>query len=478
MASLEKVLAYESTPAKIGLVISSLTLPAWGIVAPVALLSLILIDILQLIGRDASLIPDLGYTFAAALFFLMGVVATGILKDNSLRVSREGLTIPLFLAWQNNFERFIDFRDIDKILVRGDDLSSHNLDLLLRLKSGGRVRMDCAYLDHLDLEHLIVSLSLWCEPSCLNERILELKDSLAQSDQYGLLSYTRMWEEELGNRYSATAFMPLSPGKSLLGGQLKIIRQLTFGGWSAVYLCQESNTRLKVLKESVLPASVGSGLKDKAEAMFLKESVLLMKLSHPNIVKVHEHFVEDGRHYMVLDYITGQNMRQLVKTAGAQHQLDVINWAFILTDILTYLHEQNPPLIHRDLTPDNVVVDSDGSLMLIDFGAANELLGTATGTLVGKQCYISPEQFRGKALAISDLYSLGATLYYLLTARDPEALSSSSPREISPHISADLDKLVMDLTALDADSRPQTARDVKRRLEKVKESMMISPGAP
>ena len=337
--------------------------------------------------------------------------------------------------------------------------------------------MDCSYLDHLDLEHLIVSLSLWCDPSCLNERVIELKDSLAQSDQYGLLSYTRMWEEELGNRYSATAFMPLTPGKSLLDGQLKIIRQLTFGGWSAVYLCQESNTRLRVLKESVLPASVGAGLKEKAEAMFLKESVLLMKLSHPNIVKVYEHFVEEGRHYMVLDYINGQNMRQLVKTSGAQHQLDVINWACILTDILTYLHEQNPPLIHRDLTPDNVVVDTDGSLMLIDFGAANELLGTATGTLVGKQCYISPEQFRGKAQALSDLYSLGATLYYLLTAHDPEALASSSPREISPHISPDLDKLVTDLTALDASLRPQTAREVTRRLEAVKLSMMIMPSA-
>jgi serine/threonine protein kinase len=448
MASLEKVLAYESTPAKVGLVLSAFTLPLWGIVAPLALLTLILMDIGQLFTRDSYWIPYLGYTFGAALFFLMGVVITGILQDNAIRVSREGLIIPVFLAYQNHFERFIDFRDIEKILVQGDDLNSHNLKLIFRLKSGGR----------------------------LNEKIIELKDSLAQSDQYGLLSYTRMWEEELGNRYSATAFMPLNPGKSLLDGHLKIIRQLTFGGWSAVYLCQESNTRLRVLKESVLPASVGANLKEKAEAMFLKESVLLMKLSHPNIVKVHEHFVEEGRHYMVLDYINGQNMRQLVKTSGAQHQLDVLNWAFSLTDILAYLHEQNPPLVHRDLTPDNVVVDNDGTLMLIDFGAANELLGTATGTLVGKQCYISPEQFRGKALAISDLYSLGATLYYLLTAHDPEALASSSPRALSPYISPELDKLVKDLTALDVKDRPQTAREVKQRLEEVNESMKIVAG--
>jgi serine/threonine protein kinase, bacterial len=179
---------------------------------------------------------------------------------------------------------------------------------------------------------------------------------------------------------------------------------------------------------------------------------------------------------MVLDSINGQNMRQLVKTSGAQHQLDVLNWAFTLTDILAYLHGQSPPLIHRDLTPDNIVVDSDGTIMLIDFGAANELLGTATGTLVGKQCYISPEQFRGKALPISDLYSLGATLYYLLTAHDPEALASSSPREVTPYISPELDKLICDLTATDPKDRPQTARDVKLRLERVNESMKIVAG--
>jgi predicted Ser/Thr protein kinase len=474
MASLEKILTYESTPAKVGLLLSAFTLPVWGIVAPVALLALILVDIGLLFGQDwPQIIKCLGLTFGAAVFFLLGVVVTGILRDNKLRVSREGINIPFFMAYKNNFEQFIDFRDIDKILVQGDDLEGNKLRLIFRLKSGGRINIDCNYLDRLDLEHLIVSLTLWCDPGCLNERILELKDNLAESDQHGLLSYTRMWEEELGNRYSATAFMPLNPGKTLLDGYLKIIRQLTFGGWSAVYLCQESNTRLRVLKESVLPASVGANLKEKAEAMFLKESVLLMKLCHPNIVKVHEHFVEDGRHYMVLDYINGQNMRQLVKTSGAQHQLDVLNWAFTLTDILAYLHEQNPPLIHRDLTPDNIVVDSDGTIMLIDFGAANELLGTATGTLVGKQCYISPEQFRGKAQTISDLYSLGATLYYLLTAKDPEALASSSPRDVSPYISPDLDKLISDLTALDVKDRPQTAREVKQRLEQVNESMKI-----
>ncbi|MBU6451588.1 MAG: serine/threonine protein kinase [Cyanobacteria bacterium REEB67] len=473
MASLEKALPYDSKAAKIGIVFSSLTLPIWGIIAPLTLLMFILIDVGQLFFHNEDLFKCLGYTFGAALFFISGVVATGILKDNQLRVSRDGLNVPLFLTARNHFERFIDYRDIVKIIVQGDDYKNGDVRLHFMLKGGGTIDINGRSLDHLDLEHLLVSLTLWCEPSALNERVIELKDSLAESDQYGLVSYTKMWEEELGNRYTATAFMPLTPGTRLLDGQLKIIRQLTFGGWSAVYLCQESNTRLKVLKESVLPPTVGANMKEKAEAMFLKEAVLLMKLSHPNIVKVHEHFVEEGRHYMLLDYINGQNMRQLVKTGGALHEFDVLNWAFTLTDILAYLHEQTPPLIHRDLSPDNIVIDSDGNLMLIDFGAANELLGTATGTLVGKQCYISPEQFRGKAQASSDLYSLGATLHYLLTASDPEALSSSSPRELVPSVSLEMDKLVRDLTAIDVNDRPKSAREVKEHLLDISKSLKL-----
>ncbi len=106
------------------------------------------------------------------------------------------------------------------------------------------------------------------------------------------------------------------------------------------------------------------------------------------------------------------------------------------------------PVIHRDLTPDNIVVKDDGTLVVIDFGAANEFIGNSTGTFVGKQCYISPEQFRGKAVPQSDIYALGCTLHYLLTGSDPQALSVAHPHSLNEIVSPEVDALVAECTAV------------------------------
>jgi serine/threonine-protein kinase len=241
------------------------------------------------------------------------------------------------------------------------------------------------------------------------------------------------------------------------------VRQLALGGWSAIYLVQEANTKLKVLKESVIPPGTSEILKEKAQSMFLREAQLLLKLSHPQIVRVYEHFVEDNRHYLLLDYVSGQTVKQAVKLQGPYHQLDAIDYARQLTEILIYLHSQTPAVLHRDLTPDNLIIDNQ-KLTLIDFGAANEMLGTATGTMVGKQSYIAPEQFQGHATEQSDLYALGATLYFMLTGLDAQPMTQSSPQQVVPTVSSALNKLVEDLTAQDQANRPTSANEIKVRL--------------
>ena len=154
------------------------------------------------------------------------------------------------------------------------------------------------------------------------------------------------------------------------------------------------------------------------------------------------------------------DLRAFIKEHGQQGERLVMRWALDMALILSYLHSKDPPIIHRDITPDNIVLDRLGSIKLIDFGAANELLGTATGTLVGKQCYIPPEQFRGKATTQSDIYALGCTLYYLTTGKDPEPLSQSSlPEELKEKYPA-LNELIEKCTAMEAEKRLQTAEDV------------------
>jgi Serine/threonine protein kinase len=178
-----------------------------------------------------------------------------------------------------------------------------------------------------------------------------------------------------------------------------------------------------------------------------------LKLKHPRIARVLDRFVEDGRDYLVLEFIPGPTLRQLVKSKGKQKEKDALKWCKQLSEILEYLHGQEPPVLHRDLTPDNVILGNNGEIYLVDFGAANEYVGQATGTMIGKQCYIAPEQLRGKANKASDYYALGGTLYFLLTGEDPEPLSASSPKEKVPEISESTNALVKSLTAFEWQER-------------------------
>jgi serine/threonine protein kinase len=184
-----------------------------------------------------------------------------------------------------------------------------------------------------------------------------------------------------------------------------------------------------VLKEAVIPQDGTEGVREKAKELFDREAKLLMKLDHPGIVHVLDCFNEGERNYLLLEYINGVDLRQLVRQNGVQKESDVLEWAVQVANALKYLHEREQPIIHRDLTPDNIVLRNDGKVLIVDFGAANEFIGNATGTFVGKHSYIAPEQLRGKATVQSDIYAFGCTLFFLLTGSDPEALSPSNPNE-------------------------------------------------
>jgi serine/threonine-protein kinase len=196
-----------------------------------------------------------------------------------------------------------------------------------------------------------------------------------------------------------------------------------------------------------------------------------MKLNHERIASVFDYFVENNHNYIALEYVDGKDLRKYISEKGPQNELTVLRWAIEISEILSYLHSLEPPVVHRDLTPDNLLLEADGSITLIDFGAANEFIGVATGTVVGKQSYISPEQFRGKATPASDYYSLGASLSYLLTGKDPEALSVCRLSEICPHISSDIESLIIDLTSLSESDRLQSATELRKRCQLIIDSL-------
>src|SRR5262249_51278705 len=120
----------------------------------------------------------------------------------------------------------------------------------------------------------------------------------------------------------------------------------------------------------------------------------------------------------------------------------------------------------------------DGEVFLIDFGAANEYVGVATGTLVGKQAYIAPEQFRGKAAPQSDIYALGGTMHFLLTGEDPQALSSSHPRAINKNVSDAIDELVAEATRLELADRIASAHELSDRISALLPGTVLSFSSP
>src|SRR5262249_40080242 len=150
-----------------------------------------------------------------------------------------------------------------------------------------------------------------------------------------------------------------------------------------------------------------------------------------------------------------------------QQPASAVRLALQMCDILEYLHGLEPPVVHRDFSPDNLMLAEDGVLKLIDFNVACESKYTTTATIVGKHAYLPPEQFRGTPCPQSDIYAFGGTLYYLLTAQQPEPLTESHPAAIVPGLSPDLDRIVACATALELDERYPSITEMRRDLERL-----------
>jgi len=450
-------LLYSKPLRLLGLWLTLLLFPIWGVLGVLGTLAIPVFVV------NGNLITAL-LLLSSPLFLVTGIVATACLFDTTLTVGEAGMSFPLYMAPLLHFHRERGWTEVSRLrfISRGHSLEQGVIDFCF--KSGVHVPLFLKHLTHQDLEKLLLALNIWAHRIDQDPEIKILQEALSnQRLGHDACTYTRLWEDEMNRRFSSTNFVPLEPGRTLRSGHICLVKQLAFGGLSAIYLAQVDQTELVILKEFVVP-EVTPELKAKACELFDREAIILMKLSHPYLARVRDYFVEDARTYIVLDYIPGTDLRQIVMQKGSLPEETVVQWAKQIGEILAYLHCQEPPVIHRDLTPDNILLTANNQIALIDFGAANEFVGTATGTLVGKQSFIAPEQFRGDTIPQSDLYSLGATLFYLLTGDEPEPLSQSFPKEKNPQLSDALNRLVGDCTAFEPHERIQSIDKVLERL--------------
>lgn len=286
---------------------------------------------------------------------------------------------------------------------------------------------------------------------------LTLQDAL---NPVKLGSQTQLWLDVLSTSPKRLVEDHLGSGFLVCNGRYRVKTQLGIGGQAVAYEAEQlsedgNNTVLNtvVLKEFVLPAEASLRVSKRAFEAIEKESELLAQVSHPRIVALLDLFVDDQRAYMVLERVPGRNLRQVVADTGTIGEKDLIELSLQMCDVLKHLHTLSPAVIHRDFTPDNLILNPESGIKLIDFNVAQQYESSATRTVVGKHSYLPPEQFRGRACPQSDLYAMGATMFYLLTGQDPEPITVAHPHQLLPMVSPAMDAIVAKCTAQELSNR-------------------------
>jgi serine/threonine-protein kinase len=258
------------------------------------------------------------------------------------------------------------------------------------------------------------------------------------------------------------------PANSILNNRYLILRKVGHGGMAAVY--QAADTRqpgtLWAIKEMSDAALSSVQERDYAMRAFQQEANLLRSLAHPNLPRVIDAFTEGGKHYLVMEFVSGESLQvMLEKRARPFSEAEVLPWALQLCDVLAYLHNQDPIIIFRDIKPSNIMLTPQGQIKLIDFGIARFFKpGKTKDTLaLGTPGFAAPEAVTGQTDERSDIYSLCATLHNLLTGHDPVKTMFNIPpaRQLNPAISVAMERILMRGLQNHRDLRWRSAADLR-----------------
>ena len=251
----------------------------------------------------------------------------------------------------------------------------------------------------------------------------------------------------------------------VIDGKYEILRELGRGGMSIVYLAMDKRLNKQWAIKEFRKDKDDENRRVALESL-LKEANIMKKLDHPTLPRIVDIIDQDSTIYIVMDYIEGESLNKVLDAYGAQPQDAVIEWAKQLSEVLDYLHTRKPPVIYRDMKPANIMLKPDGTIRLIDFGIAREYKEGSTGDteIIGTRGYAAPEQFgeKGQMDARTDIYSLGVTLYHLVTGKNP----AEPPYEIypirhwNPNLSSGLEWLIQKCTQLNPNDRFQSCAEV------------------
>ena len=261
---------------------------------------------------------------------------------------------------------------------------------------------------------------------------------------------------------------------TVLDGKYEILKQVGKGGMSIVYLAMDN----RLNKQWAVKEIKNDGSKSTETLLkgLEREANILKNVDHPVLPRIVDIINENGTIYVIMDFVEGKPLSDVLKTEGAQSQRDVIEWGRALASALDYLHSMNPPIIYRDMKPSNVMLKPDGSVKLIDFGTAKEYIieNNADTTALGTRGYAAPEQFgdaQGHGIyntdARTDIYNLGATLYHLVTGKNPcEPPYEIKPiRQWNPALSSGLEQIIIKCCQPNPNDRYQSCSELLYALD-------------
>jgi outer membrane protein assembly factor BamB len=264
------------------------------------------------------------------------------------------------------------------------------------------------------------------------------------------------------------AHYQLAPGTQLQNGRYVIELVIGKGGMGHVYRGVDTRlNRVRAIKE-MIPQM---GDPEAGLLNYKREVQVMLDLDHDSIPEVFDTFIEGRRAYIVLEFIEGENLEQrLDRTTGFLTQEQVGDWMLQLCQIVSYLHAQNPPVIFRDIKPNNIIVTPENRIILIDFGIAKAFQQGQENTNVGTNGYAAKEQYMRLAEPRSDIYSIGATMHHLLTRSDPRTYAPFSfaerqPRKLNPAISEAMEAVIMKAVAIEKEDRYQTCEELAHAIE-------------
>ncbi len=263
--------------------------------------------------------------------------------------------------------------------------------------------------------------------------------------------------------------------EEILIRRYQILRTLGQGGMGTTYLGWDKEHPKQAIPHLVVIKEINANIAHipKAQELFEREARILQSLNHSGIPQYHDFFLEKGQKYLVMELIHGQNLEDYIQQRGTVSVEQAIDWMKQTCEILAYLHGLNPPLVHRDVKPANLLLKAvERRIMLIDFGAVKEI-GAAISTRIGVEGYTAPEQNLGKFSPQADLYAVGTTLVYLITGESPLTYFQTE-KEVTmlniahfSQISASLTQIIRKATQLKIGDRYQTAIELYQALDSV-----------